>query len=134
MRAGFILSTTIFLYQAAALACSCAPPDSVSDEYREANVVYVARVLETIEDQDYHVSVRTSVVENFKGLSWQPELTIRTAADSAMCGFKFDVDETYLVYGYITTDGVIQTNICMRTKAASDAEDEIAELRELASK
>ena len=102
-------------------ACSCLARDesklvgqTVSEDFRQATAVFTGRVLQVgRKNNAQNVSVKLAVQKRWKG-KISNEVKIITAADSAACGFNFEVGNIYLVYA-AETNGKLSTNICSRT-------------------
>ncbi len=113
---------TIFLFATAekSFACSCViTPEPVKKQienaYSGADAVFSGEVVEVKESatDQYSLIVRFKVAKSWKG-ELSREITIRTAKDSAMCGYNFEIGKTYLVYAFGKKDTLSTTN-CSRT-------------------
>ncbi|MCY7344741.1 MAG: hypothetical protein LH614_00830 [Pyrinomonadaceae bacterium] len=87
----------------------------VQGAFAYADAVFSGEVIEIRESSadKYNFIVKFKVAKSWKGES-QPEITITTAKESAMCGFSFAVGQKYLVYAYGLKDALSTTN-CSRT-------------------
>ena len=112
----------IFLFASAekSFACSCmVTPEplkkQIQNAFTGANAIFSGEVVEIKESatDNYGVLVKFRVSKSWKGESTQ-EITIRTAKDSAMCGYNFEVGGKYLVYADGLKDNLSTTN-CSRT-------------------
>ncbi len=133
------LGVCVFLFGVeATLACSCAPPQSASQELKRATAVFAGKVFEIKRqerekgkkhpgDQFREVEVRFDVSRVWKGID-KDTAVVFTSSHSASCGYRFSKDKTYIVYAYANKDGKLETGICSRTKPLDEAEDEIREL------
>ena len=105
-----------WLSYAASYACTCGPLNSPNVEYQQSDVVFAGTVIniqaDTISGNDYIVTF--AVVERWKGASGS-ETTVWTAIHGAACGFPFELDSTYLVYGSNWDSTRAYTSICNRT-------------------
>ncbi|MCC2671936.1 MAG: hypothetical protein K0Q72_4407 [Armatimonadetes bacterium] len=112
-----------------ALACSCLPPPPPKEALQKAAAVFVGKVVEIETDEKARTrKVTLAVSRRWKG---KPEkrATVRTAMDSATCGYGFQQDKEYLVYTYSQEQKPEQwTNICTRTKPLSAAKEDLNEL------
>lgn len=70
--------------------------------------------------------VRMQIVSAWKGAEGE-EVTVFTAADSAMCGYTFQVERSYLVYATSGAGG-LEVSLCSRTKPMGEAGEDLAHL------
>lgn len=112
----------------AALACSCLEPPPPAEAMALATTVFVGTVVNHSE-KGRQSTYEFAVSETFKG-AVQEKMVVRSATDSATCGYNFTVGERYLVYAF-GKDERLSTNLCTRTRSAngSEAEDELVALR-----
>jgi hypothetical protein len=102
-------------------ACSCIVSNEQSTRkkiktaYNQASAVFFGEVTE-VNRQEGSVIVRFRVNSLWKGAA-ASEIIVRTAENSAMCGFNFKIGETYMVYAN-GADDALQTNLCTRTAAS----------------
>ncbi len=66
--------------------------------------------------QEDSVTVKLMVSRSWKG-TVKREMIIRTAQNSAMCGFNFETGKKYIVYA-VGTDDNLRTNLCTRTSSS----------------
>ncbi|MES9964049.1 MAG: hypothetical protein ABW116_10955 [Candidatus Sedimenticola sp. 20ELBAFRAG] len=119
-----------------ALACSCAPPKAFEEDIPkliEGNsdvVVALAKVLsvEKLKDDSNTHITSFEVIENFTAFDRKLFKT-KVANACCLCGVKFDIGTTYLVYAHKTNGGYFQTNSCSRTKDAKQAKEELEFIR-----
>jgi len=98
-------------------ACDCAPPGPPQVEFEEAEVVFVGKMIDLIDNDE----VTFSVIKNYKGVS-QPSISI-TDNGSSMCGYTFEHGKNYLVYAS-RFEGKLETGVCDRTaEFSADLED-----------
>ena len=71
---------------------------------------------------------KIAVVEAFAGVKGE-EVTVRTATESAACGYLFEIGQTYLVYASATPGGGYSVSLCSRTRRISNAGDDLAFIR-----
>jgi hypothetical protein len=108
-------------------ACECAPLNSPKVEYQQSDVVFVGTVTGMQVDNMYgdHYIVTFEVVERWKGASGS-ETTVWTGIDGAICGFYFELDSTYLVYGNTYDSARVFTTMCDRTRNINAAGEDLA--------
>ena len=81
----------------------------------------------TTRDSRPGYTFRLAVVEAFAGVT-DREVTVRTATDTAACGYPFEVGKTYLVYA-APTGGGYGVSLCSRTRPLAGANDDLALIR-----
>lgn len=130
------------------LACSCAGAEGPSAAYRSAKAVFLGTAVESstqtrkigvypisgknagkreeIEVEGY--SFTFEIEEAFKGIK-KKSVKIATDAGGGSCGYFFEVGKEYLVYAYGASEVSLGTNICARTRSASNAQDDLGLLR-----
>lgn len=124
----FLLGTVGLFYLSAphmAMACTCGWPDPPSTAFEEAGLVFAGTMVgvpDTDEAGFLLVTFRANRV--WKG-PVATHLQVRTAPDAAVCGFSFQVGETYLVYASDTELGPL-TSICNRTRTLAGADEDLA--------
>ncbi len=124
----------VCLDPASAYACSCEEPGAPTEERDESTSVFagvVVRVDTLMTQQGYEaIHVLFEVQRIWKG----PDSTavlVRTAACSGLCGYFFQVGETYLVYTFADREtGALWTNLCTRTNVLRDATEDLMALGE----
>jgi len=124
----------VCLDPASAYACSCEEPGTPTEERDESTSVFagvVVRVDTLMTQQGYEaIHVLFEVQRIWKG----PDSTavlVRTTACSGLCGYFFQVGETYLVYTFVDSEtGALWTNICTRTNVLRDATEDLMALGE----
>lgn len=141
MKKKIYIATALIVFTFAAAeasyACSCmASRDPVKTQitnaYKDAAAVFSGKVIsiKPSDDSNYFM-ITFAVTESWKGI-FGKEVTIKTAKDSAMCGYGFEDDKEYLVYSHGTVDDM-NVGICSRTTSASDRTD-IKQLAKLKKK
>ena len=119
------LALIVFTFAAAgtSLACSCIAPTGkvktqVSNAYKDSAAIFSGKVIsmEKTSDGNYWL-VKLAVQTTWKGTSTS-EITIKTALDSAMCGYRFEDGKEYLVYAHGTAADLYVGN-CSRTGSMS---------------
>jgi len=111
------------------LACSCMPypddPDAaVKQAWPQADAIVSGTVSSssTVKESDRveHVEVVLEVRRRWKGSVGQ-QLKVRTAADSAACGYNFEQGRQYLVFARRDpASNVYSTGLCTLTQPAID--------------
>ena len=131
----FFRITTIDVY-----ACSCAGVRPPCEAYWEASAVFVGVVTGdssiTVKDGQYQFQNRLvsfAVEEAFRGVQGAAAEVI-TGWGGGDCGFGFKRGERYLVYTYTNLqDNKLYTSICHRTRALSEAGEDLQYIRGLSS-
>lgn len=126
---GSALTLALVLAPAPARACSCmeiGPEEAVeqSDAIFEGRVVGVSPAQGEIGPGDNEVVLR--VVRAWKGVPQDEEqVTVRTASNSAACGYNFEPDRSYLVYASESSDGSLRVSLCSRTQLIEQADEDL---------
>lgn len=113
-------------------ACSCLQPPAPSVAAEESDLVFSGRVL-SIEKSDptdffSFLDVEFEVIEAFKGTEESSRVRILTGPDSAVCGYRFEHGNSYLVYAR-GGGREYWTGICDRTQSLDRAGSDIRTLR-----
>lgn len=105
---------------ARARACSCMR-QTPEDAQRGAALIFEGRVIdvEPASQPTESTTVQLEVVRVFKGTLGE-SLRVKTAADSAMCGYVFEAGQSYLVYADGSADDA-QVSLCSRTTPMTSA-------------
>lgn len=123
------LAMIAFTFAAAetSLACSCIAPigkikTQVTNAYKDSAAIFAGKVIamDKTSDGNYWL-VKFAVQDTWKGTGTS-EITIKTALESAMCGYGFEDGKEYLVYAHGTAADLSVVN-CSRTASASDKTD-----------
>lgn len=115
------------LIPAPAYACSCAAPPAALDALAQSSATFSGRGIDIDSPSGYEpLRVRLEVETVWKG-PVPSEIEIRTAQDSAGCGFFFERSVSYLVYAY-EADGALFTNLCSRSIPLDQAGEDLAAL------
>jgi hypothetical protein len=114
------------------LACTCAPPQSATQELKRATAVFSGKVLEAKrhkQSADLFASVEVvfEVEKVWKGVD-EKTVSIFTSSQSSACGYRFKEGRTYLVYAHGIAEGRLATSICSRTRRLKDAREDLKEL------
>lgn len=125
---GLLVSGGLYYRLRPAYACSCLRPESPVIERDRATAVFSGEVLAIGPDNSYDQQVVFSVTEAWKG-SLAEQTTVRTANNSAACGYSFEVGEQYLVYANGEAES-LEVYLCSRTTALAQASEDIAAFSE----
>lgn len=123
-------AVSLFLPVKYALACSCVPPPPDAVAAEEADVVFSGEVTATHDPHgdDKIVSSGRTVTYTFevdgvvKGEVGNKE-RVKTAADSASCGYGFKTGRRYLVFADEGKSGALSTHSCSNTHPLGANED-----------
>ena len=142
--AQFALLAVLFFAADRTNACSCLyqdpnSPDVVREALDRADVVF-AGTAETVEvladpEVDYGAEYQTTtfLVKN----SWKGEkanrIITKVNIQCCICGFSFEQDQTYLVFGYETDEGFYSVSICGLSRTYAEAGDIVRILDEIIS-
>jgi molybdopterin-binding protein len=112
-------------------ACSCLPfgEETVARQVEraktEARAVFSGKVVKIIKNPENHqITVQLAAAKSWKG-NVPRRITITTASDSALCGYNFEVGNSYLIYAHGANAKNLQTNICTRTARIADAKADL---------
>ncbi len=90
--------------------------------YKRASVVFSGKVIK-IEKKPNNSFVKvTFKVEKSWKSNLESEVIVTTTSDDGDCGYKFRVEEQYLVYAYGDKNG-LKTDICNRTSVLKSNKD-----------
>lgn len=103
-----------------AFACTCAPPESPTDELERSTAVFAGKVAALEARSGLVTSSADPVRVTFRGYTvWKgPQhdmLTLTTARSSISCGYEFEAGREYLVYAY-GEENDLQVSLCSRTR------------------
>lgn len=129
----------LILFAVEASACSCAGTAAPCQAYWEAPVVFAGTVTYSSKVSSYRKTyqwprrqVRFTIDEAFRGVDGV-EVDVMTGFSDADCGYGFRLGGQYLVYAYRQEDGRLTTSICTRTRPLTDAREDLAYIRGLAT-
>lgn len=128
----FFIAFIINLHSA--FSCQCDPPVSPSVAYSHADIVFSGKVKNIVIDSSsifLSKKVFIDVIDSWKG-DLSGLITIWTAFYDASCGYNFEINSSYLVYGYSYNDSV-STNSCTRTNLLQWANEDLEYLESLSS-
>jgi hypothetical protein len=121
-------------------ACTCVTGSAVCEDFWKTAAVFRGRV-ETISRLPSKNTiglplgrrVTFTVLEPFRGATGRT-LDLRTGSGGGDCGYPFKEGVEYLVFASMNeSTGELATGICSKTKPASDAEEDLAYARAVAS-
>ncbi len=119
----FVLATFIVLVPISVNACTCGMQfgrasvrDRVTSERDNSDAIFVGRILENITPEGalYMAAFRVEVEAAWKGVTSEL-VTVSTGLEGRMCGYRFEVGATYLIYADGSTDKGYGTSKCTRT-------------------
>jgi len=112
-------------------------PGVVEQALEAADIVFVGAVesaeIDGPPDGEYGRSIQTTtfLVQG----SWKGEkvnrITTQVNVQCCLCGFRFEEDQTYLIFGYEREDGVYTVSICSLSRTLAEAGDIIRILNEI---
>ena len=113
-------------------ACTCAPPQSASQELKRATAVFSGKVVaikrhKQSSDLFARVEVVFEVKKVWKGVD-EAKVSVFTSSQSSACGYSFREGRTYLVYAEGDAQQRLMTSICSRTRRLKDAREDLEEL------
>lgn len=108
-------------------ACSCVQPPPPKAALARAAAVFEGKVVGVTTEPDLHrLTARLEVLRAWKGVDTR-HVEVSTIDVGSMCGFGFTVGATYLVYAD-GGPGALSTGLCTRSRASTDAADDLAAL------
>ena len=103
----------LILLTSLAYPCSCEEIPPPEGAYEMSNVVFSGQVTDIIEDwNNGFMEISIDVYNTWKG-AIDNQVIILTGLDD--CGYYFQLNEEYLIYGYYSQMNHIWTDICTRT-------------------
>lgn len=126
-----VVALLVVVNIAPVFACECLPRGTPTEELNKAAAVFSGKVTATRivqGDQFPEVEVTFDVSTVWKGLV-SKTIIVKTADNSAACGYPFRAGEEYIVYAYGEEDD-LQTGICTRTAFLTRAQEDLTELGE----
>jgi len=117
--------------------CTCVSPKRPTCEvWWQTSAIFTGRVtkIDTVtEEADGQTRVKRLVTlrvqDRWRGLQGKREVVVATGAGGGDCGFRFDQNQTYLVYANQSAQtGRYETGICSRTSLLEDAAADLAYL------
>lgn len=114
----FILTHPNTLY-----ACRCSMTTiSPSESYRRCDVVF-SGVVRKIDYMNSQKRIYVDLISSWKG-NLNYEIVLWTASEGPACGYYFNTNEAYLIYGYLDGDS-ISTDACTGSKPLNFAEEDL---------
>lgn len=111
-----------------AAACTCDPLLPPDEAFAAADGVFEARV-DFVRVQQFEIIADLIVERSWKGVR-TARVSVRTASETAACGFPFVIGETYLIYAVnLASVGEPlswRTTLCNRTRDIADAAEDLA--------
>jgi hypothetical protein len=102
------------------MSCSCIMPLPVQESFANTDVVFLGSVI-GIKTVEFQTTVTFMVHKTYKGLGKKTDqVVVNTGSDSAMCGYYFELNKSYLVYAS-KYDKTINVSLCSRTSLLTDA-------------
>lgn len=126
-----VLFGCLAIHSSESLACSCAPLPSPTEAVGGADAVFLATVRSSepvdgnspLGKMRFHFTVEKA----WKGVA-SSELQVTTSKSGSLCGFQFEINQSYLVYASDAGDRGLSTNICTRTRHESQAKADLDEI------
>lgn len=107
-----------------AWACSCAPPPPPAEALKGSAAVFLGKVTD-IQKAGVEMQVTLKVEKWWKGGD-AGVIQVRTAMDSAACGFPFQNGGRYLVYAHAArVNAPLGVSLCSRTTDAQRAAEDL---------
>ena len=128
-----VLLILLIFFSINGFACDCIGGQSVKEALKNANAVLLGKVIkiEKFEIPSGYTNIKFYKVKNtllvtkvYKGNIQTQTVEVVSGIDSGDCGFQFEINNNYIVYGYWSTkhfpegDEVqkhLTTHICTRT-------------------
>lgn len=110
-----------------AWACKCKQPPDTKTALAGSPAVFVGKVTRVDEAGEHEYAVTFEVDQSWKGVTAK-EVVVRTAKQSATCGYNFEMGKSYLVYCTASTEKELRTGICTRTRNLIEAKEDLADL------
>jgi hypothetical protein len=125
-KVALTLAALIVTPSVEALACPCKGVPSPADDFRDAQAVFLGKVLWTqYEDGETIAGAGFRVETSWKGTD-ADEVKVNTLNNT--CGIKFREGESYVVYAR-SFSGDLLTNACSRTAPVIEASEQMTDLR-----
>lgn len=131
-----------FIFFQSVYACSCLPAATAAIALETSDTVFSGKVLQIKKQKPLQTKDSDAVRINnsftsieavfevqkvWKGVS-EKHVSVFTASSSAACGYNFEKDQMYLVYGNSGGGEKIYTSICSRTSKLENAEEDLEEI------
>lgn len=115
-----------WLWTPAAHACKCAEPEAVEAAAASASAVFEGQVSQISAGDANTVVVQLNVTRAWKGVRTE-QVSVRTNAESAACGYPFQAGQSYLVYAQADGEN-LRVQHCGRTRPIGEAQDDLVAL------
>ena len=115
-----------WLWAPAAHACKCAEPEAPAAASASAAAVFEGQVSRISAAETDTVVVELKVARAWKGVTTE-QVSVRTRAESAACGYPFQAGQSYLVYAQADASG-LQVQHCGRTRPIEEAREDVVAL------
>jgi MYXO-CTERM domain-containing protein len=115
------LTPLLALPPSPAHACSCRMP-SFEEQRAQAGAIFEGRVDEVRPGAEGELTVVFHVTQAWRGVTTE-RVELRTASNSAACGYAFAVGSHYLVYAHAEGEA-LSVSLCSRTALADDASED----------
>ena len=147
-----IVALTALAAPEIAFGCSCVPSGTPCRAFSGDAAIFVGTVRArhdaaiavntapvgatgTDATREYGYDFTLSIDQVLKGIDGgrTTEVIVRTARNTAACGFPFSVGGSYLVYAYRDGNGLYRASLCSRTRPLEQAKDDLILLQQLKS-
>lgn len=98
-------------------------PQTVEQAVQSADAIFEARVASITPEGERRLRVQMDVVQSWRGADAE-HVEVLTAAQSAECGYPFEVGRSYLVYAQRSQTGALSTGLCSRTRPVQEADED----------
>lgn len=126
----FFLLYIFFSYPIALNACRCSSKEIPEVAYNYCDVVFSGVVID-IEIIDGNKKVYIDLINSWK-ISLDSRVIVWTQTAGPSCGYPFNINEAYLIYGFIDGDTIF-TDVCTRTSSLNYADEDLDFLASLDS-
>ena len=113
------------------VACTCENPRTPAQEFQSVDAVFSGKVIEMTEVKTEQGLIEGHLVKFSVEKSWKlidRSVAIIFTAAVGMCGFPFDIGETYLVYAVRGGRKELTTGVCNKTGKLKDVKEELKDL------
>jgi len=111
-------------------ACPCGPKLSVEEAYLKSDGIFIGKVVESrlaefkVYDQTYkYMEYNFEVMKKYKGNIINNKVIIRTGLGGSDCGYRFLLENKYIVYGSLYKGNLYSTNSCTKNKEVTSREE-----------
>lgn len=125
-----ILATILFALVTETQPCSCLP-SSLEEDVKRAALIFTGVVKDIKEIEPQSLRITLDLITVWKGpRTRRKKIRVRTGANSAMCGFNFELNRNYLVYAYSDFEDNFAVSICGRTNLLEFADGDLDYLKQ----